>query len=341
LLFQNGLTDSYVPTSDTLRYYQAASEPKTIMWYNTGHFLPQRHYYDHLRWQHELIGVNTILLKPFFAPTGIVYDALLMIWFIVSGLCMPYVAWDLRAKSHASWLEILAWLLVILVLGPLGLVARLIIRRSEETYAGPTSLSRALSASLWMVTFTMIGMAVVQQTIFVTVYEWQIKLALFFFVPQIVAGLAQLLYRMIGPRPVEGRLLRASLILPYIASSTLATICAYVMIDVLGRAFLHFGFPVYHPLKWFEMMLASIVAVLVTFPLHLLLHKRGLALWGMSPVPLEQISEEQARFRWYEGLGATVGSYLSLFLIQAAYVTSYTPNYITFLDVIKMMLGID
>ena len=56
---------------------------------------------------------------------------------------------------------------------------------------------------------------------------------------------------------------------------------------------------------------------------------------------LEQDSVEQPRYRWYEGLGAAVGAYIALFFIQAAYVTTYTPNYITFLDVIKMMLGID
>jgi dienelactone hydrolase len=61
LLFLNGVKDSYVPASDSLRYQQAGSDPKTIIWYNEGHFLPMRHYYDLLTWLHQRIGVNTIL----------------------------------------------------------------------------------------------------------------------------------------------------------------------------------------------------------------------------------------------------------------------------------------
>jgi dienelactone hydrolase len=39
LLFQAGTKDELIPRQDTLRYYQAASQPKELRWYDAGHFL--------------------------------------------------------------------------------------------------------------------------------------------------------------------------------------------------------------------------------------------------------------------------------------------------------------
>jgi dienelactone hydrolase len=39
LLFQAGRNDELIPEQDTRRYYQAASQPKELRWYDAGHFL--------------------------------------------------------------------------------------------------------------------------------------------------------------------------------------------------------------------------------------------------------------------------------------------------------------
>jgi uncharacterized protein len=39
LLFQAGRQDELIPEQDTRRYYQAASQPKELRWYDAGHFL--------------------------------------------------------------------------------------------------------------------------------------------------------------------------------------------------------------------------------------------------------------------------------------------------------------
>jgi dienelactone hydrolase len=39
LLFQAGRKDELIPEQDTRRYYQAASQPKELRWYDAGHFL--------------------------------------------------------------------------------------------------------------------------------------------------------------------------------------------------------------------------------------------------------------------------------------------------------------
>jgi dienelactone hydrolase len=341
LLFQNGISDSYVPTSDTLRYFQAASEPKTITWYNADHFLPPRHYYDHLMWQHARVGVDSILLKPLFSASYLIYDRLLLAWFVLSALSLVCNAWFMRTRQSAGWLEILVWSLMIVVMGPVGLAARWLIKRSEESHDGPTPVTRALSAALWITTFTMLGVAIVLLTIFLTILEWNIKLYLFFVVPQFVAGIAQLIHRLAG-RKVEGRpRLRASVVLPYAAITTLITTLAFVISDFLIRATVYFSLPVYHPLRWFVVMLTAIIALLLIFPLHLLLSRRRLPLWEMPIIPEEEFAEERPRHRWYLSLPAALGAYFVLFLIQAAYVTYYTPNYVKYFDAIKLMVGIE
>lgn len=39
LLFQAGTRDALIPQQDSLRYYQAASQPKQLRWYEAGHGL--------------------------------------------------------------------------------------------------------------------------------------------------------------------------------------------------------------------------------------------------------------------------------------------------------------
>ncbi len=341
LLFQSGVTDEYVPASDSLRYQQAGSEPKTVIWYNTGHFLPQRHYYDHLMWQHEHVGVDSILLKPLFAESSMVYDRLLLAWFIVSGLCLLAVLWEFGSKPDMGWIKTLAWLMTILLLGPFGLAVRWIIKRLEGKHRGPTPGSRALSAAAWITTVTMIGAALAQQIIFISVFTWRIKLGFFFYVPQTIALLAIGINYLVSKRGSEGLRDLFSILLLYIALSTFITIIAFIVNDWLSRVVLHFGFPIYNPLKWFVIMLASNCAVILSHPVLYLLTRRGFPLWGMPPDQEQPLDVERPRFHWYTGLLSAIGTYAALFLIQAVYVTFYAPGYVKYFDAIKLMLGID
>lgn len=49
LLFLSGRHDELVPSSDATRYQSAAPEPKTIRWYDSGHFLPEAAWCDAAR----------------------------------------------------------------------------------------------------------------------------------------------------------------------------------------------------------------------------------------------------------------------------------------------------
>jgi hypothetical protein len=58
LLFQNGREDEYVPAVTARVYQEAASEPKTVMWYDTGHGLTPEILRDHVEWLAERIGID-------------------------------------------------------------------------------------------------------------------------------------------------------------------------------------------------------------------------------------------------------------------------------------------
>lgn len=58
LLFQNGLTDEMVPAADGRAYQEAASEPKTILWYDAGHRLNDQATKDRHDWLAKEIGLK-------------------------------------------------------------------------------------------------------------------------------------------------------------------------------------------------------------------------------------------------------------------------------------------
>jgi dienelactone hydrolase len=58
LLFQAALLDTMVPSSDAVRYQRAGSEPKTILWYRSGHILPREAWWDQARWFERRIGID-------------------------------------------------------------------------------------------------------------------------------------------------------------------------------------------------------------------------------------------------------------------------------------------
>jgi uncharacterized protein len=58
LLFQAGRQDELIPRQDTLRYYQAASQPKELRWYDAGHFLNCAANKDMMAWLARHIRID-------------------------------------------------------------------------------------------------------------------------------------------------------------------------------------------------------------------------------------------------------------------------------------------
>jgi fermentation-respiration switch protein FrsA (DUF1100 family) len=58
LLLQNGRSDNLVPVADAQALQAAASQPRTILWYEAGHGLDQQAAFDRLDWLHREIGLD-------------------------------------------------------------------------------------------------------------------------------------------------------------------------------------------------------------------------------------------------------------------------------------------
>lgn len=58
LLFQSGHADELVPPVDAVRYQQAANEPKTVLWYETGHARTPEMIRDQVNWMAQHLGID-------------------------------------------------------------------------------------------------------------------------------------------------------------------------------------------------------------------------------------------------------------------------------------------
>ena len=59
LLFQCGRADEIIAETTSLRYYEAGSQPKQIVWYEAGHSLGDQARLDRARWLGEQIGLRS------------------------------------------------------------------------------------------------------------------------------------------------------------------------------------------------------------------------------------------------------------------------------------------
>ena len=58
VLLQNGPVDNLVPAADAELLHAAASNPKTIRWYDAGHGLNQQALVERMDWLREQIGLD-------------------------------------------------------------------------------------------------------------------------------------------------------------------------------------------------------------------------------------------------------------------------------------------
>lgn len=60
LFFQFGKRDTYPTEQGAAQYFQAASEPKSVKWYDTGHALNDEARYDRAQWLQKQIGLGKL-----------------------------------------------------------------------------------------------------------------------------------------------------------------------------------------------------------------------------------------------------------------------------------------
>jgi hypothetical protein len=65
LLFQNAIRDQFVDVQDALRFQDAASDPKEVIWYESEHWpVPDQVFSDNAKWLQQYLGPGTQFLGP-------------------------------------------------------------------------------------------------------------------------------------------------------------------------------------------------------------------------------------------------------------------------------------
>jgi len=133
LLFQNATRDQYTNVQDALRYQDVASEPKQVIWYESGHWpLPDEVVLDNARWLQQFIGAGRLylVLTPNYRPSAVMIDRLLIGWLSLTGLSTAFLILYLRRRDEKFRREHVKWVVLVVFLGVIGLTAYIVSQRS-------------------------------------------------------------------------------------------------------------------------------------------------------------------------------------------------------------------
>jgi hypothetical protein len=337
LLFQNGSQDGMVPPPDALRYQEAGSEPKTIIWYESGHVLPRQSLLDQARWlrQHTAIDdpdeivADLILLEPvepamLLVPSARqaapIVDRMLVAWFLLVAGSAGFLIWDLWRGTAAPWGIKMIWPLVVVFLGPLGLLVYLVSYRqpgrSPSPQAALTTAKRALGSTSWSVAGNLAGGLIV---IWILINYASIANALLLMLILIVAlpFLAGLLtfhaVRWSATRDAQHSVALRRPAWAELSSTNMVLAGVYPVVIILIDRWLEpwypFGFGLTNPLLWGILSLGAIIGVLTAYPIHVWMIRRGLIQWEVPSLldgKTTSIEPEATKLPWFKALGITL-----------------------------------
>ncbi len=323
LLFQNGIKDGAVPPSDALRYQEAGSEPKQIMWYDSGHGLvwqtqPLR---DQVEWLQQYIGEGRVfLLRPNYWGSAVVLECLLLAWVVLTAISLVFLVWDQWQDTSATWGTRLMWTLVIVILGPLGLLAYIISYRqpvrSPDPQATLTTARCAFGSTTWGVAATIIGCAIGLHVDGLNLPlesdSWPLFGFLFYIALPLVTGLLVFLLAWVAtPRDDRHRFPFRRPLLAAIISANMGVAGGWPLFVLVVNRWFPFGLLLTDPLFWPLLTLATIVGALVAYPFHFWMARRGAVRWEVpSPVGEVAAEPEARKPRWFEALAIALLTYV-------------------------------
>jgi dienelactone hydrolase len=135
LLFQNAVRDQYVNVEDALRYQDAASEPKHVIWYDSEHWpLPEPAVKDNAKWLQQYIGIDALYLIPVpnYRSSAVIADRLLMVWLSSTVISLAFLTGDIRRQDEGFPGGNAKWFILVVLTGVIGLTAYMISRRSAR-----------------------------------------------------------------------------------------------------------------------------------------------------------------------------------------------------------------
>jgi dienelactone hydrolase len=263
LLFQNGIYDTFVPPHDALRFYTAASEPKTMIWYDAGHGLPWSFVGDAAEWLQPYLGDHLFLVGPNFRPSAVIADRALLAASLLP--LVIFAVYTFRRKTFV-WTEEWFWLPAILLLGPIGLAIYWMVVASPDDPAQKAARSKwrgallisirtavALIGGLWI-------SEMINQTLLVGV-DFRLRFLQSYLAVLVVGWVLLLIGR------------KRWWILPqaYILVANVFWVVELILPAVFGQ---------YFPgAIWARLPLTITLCILITYPLHSWLLRKG---WEMQ-----------------------------------------------------------
>ncbi|MGD8814604.1 MAG: hypothetical protein PVI78_09035 [Anaerolineales bacterium] len=135
LLFQNAVRDQYVNVGDAIRYQETASEPKTVIWYDSEHWpLPDEVVMDSAKWLQPFIGSGALWLiqAPNYRTSAVMIDRLLLLWLALTAISLGFLGWHIRYRVYESRKEKAKWFLLIAIIGIIGLTVYLLKQKTIQ-----------------------------------------------------------------------------------------------------------------------------------------------------------------------------------------------------------------
>jgi len=347
LLFQNGANDRQVPAPEAALYQQAGSDPKTIIWYDSGHGLPSQARSDQAKWFQQYIGEGRVfVLRPNYRASAPVLDRVLLAWLVLAAASWVFVVWDLWRDTPAPWGARLMWLLVVVIFGPIGLLAYLVSYRqplrAPDPQAALTTARRAFGSTTWGVAATFIGLVIGLQVDGLDLpfeqSDWRLFAFLFYIaLPAITGLLVFFLVWAATPRDDRHRFPFRRPLLAAIISANMGVAGGWpVFIIIVNRW--SFALTPTDPLFYPFLTLGAIAGALVAYPLHIWMVHRGVVRWE-TPSPVGEVAAEPKvrKPRWFKALAITLLTYV--IVVAAILLTLMTVAGLTLEELVLWLTG--
>jgi len=321
LLFQNGANDRLVPPPEAALYQQAGSDPKTIVWYDSGHGLPSQADSDQAKWFQQYIGEGRVfVLRPNYRASAPVLDRVLLTWFVLAAASLVFLIRDLWRDTPAPWGARLMWLLVVVLFGPIGLLAYLVSYRqplrAPDPQAAMTTARRAFGSTTWGVAATIIGMVIGLEVDRLELplerSNWPLFAFLFYIALPAITGLLVFLLAWVAtPRDDRHRFPFRRPLLAAIISANMGVAGGWPVFIIIVNRWSFAALALTDLLFWAVLALGAIVGALVAYPLHIWMVHRGAVRWEAPSLVGEVAAGPEARKpRWFEALAITLLTYV-------------------------------
>jgi dienelactone hydrolase len=329
LLFNNGIHDVLVPPRDAIRYQTAGSEPKTIVWYDSGHGLPIQATFDTAVWLQPFLGYELRWFAPNYRASTLTLDRLFTVWIVLGFASIGFYVWHIYRSRALGWGERVLWFLALTVLGPIGLALYwFTARRPVDTQMADPLMSLPRQAllvtvlnSIALTVGVLLGNVISEMD---PALDFRLKLLIlyvsFILVSRLISWFARRTYH--------------STKFAHIISANL-----FWAVTVLVAGFLA---QVWNPsslLSPYTLLLITVnmvLGVLVTLPVHVWMLSRGFEIWMVAPGD-ELTEETQAPLSRTLKIGVGAISFIIVALGVLQLVVFSTE--LTFREVINLVLG--